>query len=1022
MRGSRARWFPYALRWTRPGRSIRWGTLALVGVLLVNTAGDGLAGVPTAAGRGARYHVTPSPKQRWGSAAAQPHLVGAPANRTVPASLRAKYPQLTIDNTQPSTKNKATVAKAPANPVRGFDRATSREVPAERRALERTYDNADGTQTTEFSTTPVNYRRPDGSWAAIDTSLAPLAGGGWRNHGGSTDLRLAARGDAAELARLNLDADHAIAFGLDGARPVAGLAAGDTVTYPEVRDQVDLRLQAGPDREKETLVLRSAQAPLSFVFPLRLTGLSAHLAAGQVLLVDQKGRTRAVIPAGYMRDAGTVDGGPATSDGVRYRLVETAGRPALEVTLDPSWLRDPARRFPVEVDPSVGPPVDSGSADSSMYVHGSSSAAGSAQLLVGRSGGAPAASYLKFDSLVGRLQNHTIYGVQLQAVNYDSPSCQARPVSVHPVTVAWTAGPGQAYPGPAVGGAVASRSFAHGFIADGHSVSGCPASAELFDLGGGGTSLVQRWVNGEQPNFGLSLRASDGDTSAWKVFAGSGTANPPKLYVTHSPYNASYEIPNPVPDPPVLQNQAGKVQVTVTNLGAEAWSPADYYLAYRAYNTDTGVAVGQQRSANLTSAVARGGRVTLDATIKAMPPGRYFLDFTMVHSGGQVFTDHQVPPGRIVLQIFDIPPVVKELYPPNGYQAPTLTPQLWGRALDIDAPPGSSLQYKFEVCERDGSGNPVTCTNSGYQASTAWTVPAGRLSWSRTYLWRVFVKDATTEVASPYSAVLAEVPQPDITSRIAAAPYGSQDKEFDAQVGNFTTAAVDASPTTASAELAVVRTYNSLDPRRDAAFGAGWTSRYDMRLVADDDGSGNVVVTYPDGQQVRFGRNPDGTYAAPSGRTASLTVNGAVWQLLDRSGSGYQFGGSRLTKINDVDGRSVILTYDVMNGKLAKAQVSNSQTNTAGRSLRFTWTGNHVTSVSTDPVGGTALTWAYTYDGDKLTKVCAPDTTCTTYTYTTGSHYRTAVLDSKPESYWRLGESQGAGAGSEIAVNLGKDA
>ena len=32
------------------------------------------------------------------------------------------------------------------------------------------------------------------------------------------------------------------------------------------------------------------------------------------------------------------------------------------------------------------------------------------------------------------------------------------------------------------------------------------------------------------------------------------------------------------------------------------------------------------------------------------------------------------------------------------------------------------------------------------------------------------------------------------------------------------------------------------------------------------------------------------------------------------------------------------------------------------------------------------------------------------------------MLDSLPESYWRLGEAQGTAAGSEVAVNLGKDA
>ena len=131
--------------------------------------------------------------------------------------------------------------------------------------------------------------------------------------------------------------------------------------------------------------------------------------------------------------------------------------------------------------------------------------------------------------------------------------------------------------------------------------------------------------------------------------------------------------------------------------------------------------------------------------------------------------------------------------------------------------------------------------------------------------------------------LLTWVPQPEITSRVAGGPYGSQDRDFDPQTGNFSTAAVDASVATPGPALDVARTYNSLDPRRDPAFGAGWTTVYDMRVVPDDDGSGNVVVTYPDGQQVRFGRNPDGTFAAPPGRVAGLTLAAGSYTLSDRS-------------------------------------------------------------------------------------------------------------------------------------------
>jgi RHS repeat-associated protein len=1007
---------------------------ALAAVLVANLGGSGVDGLPAASRPGSPHVAASKPDQRWGSAAGQDHLVGRPGNQTVPPSLRSKYPLRTLDGRPQPARNTATVAAPPAAQMRGFDRASSREEPSRRGRFERVYTNVDGTQTTEFSAAPSNYRRADGSWEPIDSRLAPAggpsggAGEGWRNRADSVDVRLAGRADDAALASVAFDEAHTLAYALEGAAPVPGQAAGDTVTYRQALAGVDLRLAASPGGVKETLVLHSADAPHSFTFPLRLTGLTARLAgagaSGQVELVDAAGTVRAVIPAGSM-----VDAAAATSTGVAYQIVASGGGPALRVTVDSAWLRDPGRRYPVEVDPTVSLPVDSGAASHSMYVHGSSTISTASELLAGRVGGADAAAYVKFNGLVSQLQFHTIYGAALQVVNYDAPSCRARPVAVHPVTGAWESATG--YPGPAVGAVIASRSFAHGYIATGQSSSACPAAAELFDLGSAGRTLVQRWVNGQQANNGLSLRAPAGDTSAWKRFASATTANPPRLYVTHSPYNASYAIPSPVPNPPVLQNQAGKVKVTVTNLSAEAWSAANYYLAYRAYHANTGAAVTQQRAANLAGTVARGGRVTLEATIKALPPGRYFLDFTMVRSGGVVFTDHQVPPGRIVLEVYDIPPVPQEVYPPNGYQAPTLTPLLFASALDSDAPPGSTLQYKFEVCDSDAAGNRTGCTTSAYQPKTAWTVAGGRLAWSKTYQWRAFVKDATTEVPTPYSTLLTAVPQPEVTSRLAGAPYGTQDREFDAQVGNFSTTAIDATVATVGPELSLIRTYNSLDPRRESLFGAGWSTRFDMKLLPDSDGSGNLVVRYPDGQEVRFGRNPDGTYAAPPGREASLTLEaGSSFKLRDKSATVYQFallpsngGPGLLQRITDAASRAIVLTYDPLNnGRLAKAHVANSLTNTNGRSLTFAYTANHVTGVSTTPVGGSALTWTYTYDGDKLTRVCAPDTTCTSYEYGTGSHYRSAVLDSRPESYWRLGEAEGTGAASEVAVNLGKDA
>ncbi|WP_305790284.1 LamG-like jellyroll fold domain-containing protein, partial [Symbioplanes lichenis] len=225
----------------------------------------------------------------------------------------------------------------------------------------------------------------------------------------------------------------------------------------------------------------------------------------------------------------------------------------------------------------------------------------------------------------------------------------------------------------------------------------------------------------------------------------------------------------------------------------------------------------------------------------------------------------------------------------------------------------------------------------------------------------------------------------------------------------------------------VARTYNSLDTRRDLAFGEGWMTQADMRVAVDGDGSGNVLVTYPDGQQVRFGKNSDGTFAAPAGRTAQLTVANGLYSLRDAKNTVYTFrgGDGRINTITDKYSRVLAFTY-TDTGRLAKMQAKANPNATTGRALTFGWnsTNTHITSVSTEAVAGRVLTWTYEYTGDSLTKVCGPGAeACTTYAYTPGSQYRGSVLDSDPDSYWRLGEKNGAtAAGSEVIANLGKDA
>ncbi|MCE7010193.1 DUF6531 domain-containing protein [Kibdelosporangium philippinense] len=947
-----------------------------------------------------------TPDQVWGSAEGQSGEVATDtANRDLPLSEMAKYPQPAFFDT-----------KAPANPVsegdaptsfRGFDAATSKEDIGNRRADSRTFTNADGTQTTEFSQTPMNYRRPDGSWHPIDTTLAK-DGDGWRNTADEVETRFGGHASAEPFVSLRWPGNQEMSFGLAGSARSAAQVTGSTITYPGAADKTDLRIDVLPGGIKETLVLASPDAPHSWVFPLRLNGLTARIVDGAVALIGAEGRERARIPAGFMVDSA---GTPAASNGVRYELID--GGTALRMSADSAWLRDPARVYPVNVDPTV----QELTANAAMSTSGGARTTGS-ELLVNSASD----MYLRFPTT--GLTNHKIFDAQLYLTSFGATSCRPEPVTVHPVTEDWTeTGSGK----PSTGGSIATASFAHGYVALGQSQSACPMGPDMIPLGEAGRNLVQSWVRGGANN-GLAVKASSGT----KIFVGrTAAANKPRLYVTHTPYDASYRIVRGVPEPPVHRQQDGKISIEVTNRGAQTWTKNDFKLAYRAF-TSQGKPVTSRISALLTKDVPPGKTVTLEAWIyRFANPGDYILDFSMVDKN-VYFTDQQIKPARITITMFELPPVLTKQYPPSGQTVPTLTPQLWAEAVDVDAPIGAGIKYRFEICDSKDDGTPDTvCTNSTPAPSKTFTVPKGRLDWSETYHWRAFAIDASgkTSEAVPFSALLPAVPQPDITAHLGGAPYSAGDLDFDPQTGNYVSGAVDATVSVTGPELNVARTYNSLDPRTDNLFGSGWSTRYDMRVVPDQDGSGNVVVTYPDGQQVRFGRNNNGTFDPPPGRAATFyqeTGTTRNYVLVDKANSVYKFRDfdGRLITVADNAGRILELDYGE-NGQIKRA-ISRASAN---RTLYFTWTGKHVTEVRTDaPVaGGTPIVWKYIYQGDRLTSVCDPKNGCTKYEYAAGSHYRTAVLDTAPESYWRLGEpveppsDDPVEAVSQIQTNLNMD-
>ncbi|MFF7213164.1 LamG-like jellyroll fold domain-containing protein [Streptomyces sp. NPDC008238] len=374
----------------------------------------------------------------------------------------------------------------------------------------------------------------------------------------------------------------------------------------------------------------------------------------------------------------------------------------------------------------------------------------------------------------------------------------------------------------------------------------------------------------------------------------------------------------------------------------------------------------------------------------------------------------------------NVAPEMRTQFPNDNATASTLTPELEAAATD-DGAPNAALKYDFKVYDTAGT---LVC-DSGLVTSADWTVPAGKLKWGQTYEWAVQAYDgALYSDVDSWSALTVQVPQPLITSSLS---QNSSDHGFDASIGNYTTSDTDADISTVGPSLDVERDYNSRDPRWTGAFGAGWSSIFDARATEVTTGSTvtSVNVTYPDGSQVGYGKNSDGTFSPPTGRFATFkTITGGGYTLTDKDDTTYTFtqnlgaGAYGITSVTDANGRAVTFSW-------SGGHVTTMTSAVSTRALHLNWStpsgasAAHVSTVFTDPVKGTDqntdLTWKYGYSGDQLTSVCAPNsyTACTTYGYTAGSQFQNAAMDLDPHSLWPLSEASGTTAKDAVLANQG---
>lgn len=952
---------------------------------------------------GASHEV---PTQQVGSAAVDGQRTGEPASAadaeppSVPGAVgeEPEYEDVALEHPNSTEQGVDVLPKLEGDRPSGFVAGESTELVDKRTATSTVFVNPDGTQTLRTFSQPV-FKEVNGGFANIDTSLI-LVGDRWTPANASVVSFGLDTADQA-LVHVNLTPTTAIVYSLDGAAAVTGTVAGSSITYDAVMPETTLRLTATAGGTKEELVLTSEDAASSWLFPLRTDGVMASInaATGALVFSDASGAAIGTMPRGFAVDS-KIDrdsGEGARTDDVTYEIVDHNGGQAIRMTLDRDWLTDPNRVFPITVDPDVEIKTSSDTYVMKPYTNNYS---GESELKVGAVDGQIAAGLLAFSTLKTDLKNKFIRGAKLQVFNSYSYSCSPRKVTIYRITKPWTSNSSMSWPGPAYDSSspVKSKSFAHGY-------SGCTAAWESFDID---RMRMTKWVHGTEAFYGFRIGASASDKYGWKRFTSANFASgAPYLDVTYSDQGATYQIPSGKFSPSVTAASDGKVVVRVTNWGTATWKKGTgYALRHEVLKADGTTLVRTEATKFYpTSDVPPHQSIDIAMTVKSLPIGSYMLRMSMQDPNGSWFNKapYEVPSAVVGFNVANSAPYVAGNAPAHGAIADSIRPTLWLDYADPDNAPVGNQLYAFKICTDQAATN---CIESGFVSTSSWVVPAGLLKWSQQAYWWGRVSDSVTPSAVVGPLVFTPEPeQPAITGHIAGADGGSDVPGVNPQAGNYTTTVTDASVTVTGPALTVTRTYNSQDLRTTGAFGAGWSTWLDQRLAIDGDGSETILATLASGTQVRFGRNPDGTYASPAGNTLQLVKTPTAYVLRDSAGTTRTFSlAGELISIADGSGRLQEFTH-------TDGRVTRVTDKASARSLHLTWTSGHITTVSTDAPadGATASTWTYTYDGDRLITACSPLSaeSCTTYGYADSSFYQSVVKDSNPHIYYPLDEVEG---------------
>jgi RHS repeat-associated protein len=232
--------------------------------------------------------------------------------------------------------------------------ATQVEVASQRTRNTRTLANPDGTFTLEQSTGPLNYKDASGAWRPVDLRLVPdtAEGYAYRVAGDSETIRLGTAG--GNLLSLQTG-QHKVALSAQG-YGLGALGAGNAqgvVSFAAGKGGATVWSQPADVGAEFGATWPTAGGSPIVSYHLDTGDLRASLEKdGETVdLNDGSGSLVGWIEGPIMREGGT-DGAPVLHEVTVSLAPDLSGGYLLTYAVNPLWLADPKRTYPVVLDPT----------------------------------------------------------------------------------------------------------------------------------------------------------------------------------------------------------------------------------------------------------------------------------------------------------------------------------------------------------------------------------------------------------------------------------------------------------------------------------------------------------------------------------------------------------------------------------------------------------------------------------------------------------------------------------------------